>query len=128
MNENIKEKLLLKVEDDDATESVWHPRCLHGPTVLFYRESQTSSDGFYACSAYRNPKLCNFRMDQSKWKTDGLKRFSETREYPKATRRNDSDPTKHIEPLSQDDVHAQYFFDDKTLMFLAEQIRLLKIK
>lgn len=128
MNENIKEKLLLQVEDEDAAKCDRHPRCPHGPTVLFYRESQTPSEGFYACSAYRNPKHCNFRMDQSKWKASDLKPIPEAREYPKVTKENDLDPTKHLEPLSQDDVHAQYFFDDKALKFLAEQIRILEIR
>lgn len=128
MNENIKEKLLLQVEDEEASECDRHPRCAHGPTVLFYRESQMPSEGFYACSAYRNPKHCNFQMDQSKWKANDLKPFPKAREYPKVTKENGLDPTKHLQPLSQDDVHAQYFFDDKALKFLAEQIRILDIR
>lgn len=127
MGENINEKLLLQVEEDDTDQ---HPCCLHGPTVLFYRQSQKPCDGFYACSAYRNPKLCSFRMDYEKWKGNEHKRVPNIRAYPQ--RQNDSDPepdpTNHMKALSQDDVHAQYFFDQQALKFFEDQCRLLNIE
>ncbi|KAH8413686.1 hypothetical protein KR222_003934, partial [Zaprionus bogoriensis] len=125
--ENIKEKLLLQLEDEDSVERGRHPRCPHGPTVLFYRASQTPSDGFYACAAHRNPTLCNFRMERRDWQADDATRCSAVRDYPKATRQSAADPTKQLEPLSQDEVHAQYFFDEQALSFLAAQIRSLQI-
>ncbi|XP_017867604.1 PREDICTED: zinc finger CCHC domain-containing protein 4 [Drosophila arizonae] len=124
MDENINEKLLLQVEEDDTDQ---HPCCPHGPTVLFYRQSQQPSYGFYACSAYRNPKLCSFRMDYEKWKGNPQKQVPDIRAYPQQQNDADPDPTSHLKALSQDDVHAQYFFDQQALKFFADQCRLLKI-
>ena len=36
-----------------------NPYCAHGPTVVFTNEKKT----FYACSACRDHKLCNFYLD-----------------------------------------------------------------
>ncbi|KAM8713121.1 hypothetical protein ACLKA7_013437 [Drosophila subpalustris] len=129
MNENIKEKLLLQVEDYDADAADQHPSCRHGPTVLFYRQSETPNDGFYACSAYRNPKLCNFRINRIQWKGNKWKRSTEkVVDFPKAANCvNDPDPTSHLVALSQDDVHAQYFFDENALHFFADQCQALRI-
>ncbi|XP_032590921.1 rRNA N6-adenosine-methyltransferase ZCCHC4 [Drosophila grimshawi] len=121
----IRDKLLLQIEDDEWV----HPRCPHGPTVLFYRQSQKPNDGYYACSAHRNSKLCNFHMEFNKWQRNKLQRLLENvRDYPQSTRNDDdSDPTNNMEALSQDEVHAQYFFDPSALEFLAIQCRLLGI-
>lgn len=43
-----------------------HPRCKHGPTILFSRDvggMQGSVKKFYACSAYRNRKDCDFYQE-----------------------------------------------------------------
>lgn len=37
-----------------------HPRCVHGPTILFSREVKCVLRNFFACSAYRDRKHCNF--------------------------------------------------------------------
>lgn len=130
MNKEIaREKLLLQVEEDGADAADQHPCCPHGPTVLFYQQSETPRDGFYACSAHRNPKLCDFHMDKIQWKGNKLKRLPNVRAYPESMKEQiDPDPTNHLEALSQDEVHAQYFFDQKALEFFADQCRLLKIK
>ncbi|KAH8399104.1 hypothetical protein KR215_002288 [Drosophila sulfurigaster] len=127
MNENIKEKLLVEAEEDDASSAEQHPSCPHGPTVLFYRQSQTPADGFFACSAHRNPKLCDFRMNRLDWNGNQLPRCSKVLAYPKTNCARDSDPTSHLEALSQDDVHAQYFFDKNALRFFADQCQALDI-
>lgn len=106
------------MEEDGADAADQHPSCSHGPTVLFYRQSETPNDGFYACSAHRNPKLCDFRMNRIQWKGNKLRRSSDVVAFPHAKCTNDPDPTNHLEALSQDDVHAQYFFDEKALNFL----------
>ncbi|KRF79744.1 rRNA N6-adenosine-methyltransferase ZCCHC4 isoform X1 [Drosophila virilis] len=125
--EIVREKLLLQVEEDGADAADQHPCCPHGPTVLFYRQSETPGDGFYACSAHRNPKLCDFHMDKIQWKGNKLKRLPNVRDYPESMKeQSDPDPTNHLEALSQDEVHAQYFFDQKALEFFADQCRLLK--
>ncbi|XP_034111517.1 rRNA N6-adenosine-methyltransferase ZCCHC4 [Drosophila albomicans] len=127
MNENIKEKLLVEAEEDDASSAEQHPSCPHGPTVLFYRQSQTTADGFFACSAHRNPKLCDFRMNRLDWNGNQLPRCSKVLAYPKTNCTHDLDPTSHLVALSQDDVHAQYFFDENALRFFADQCQALEI-
>lgn len=52
---------------NDNTES---PHCPHGPTVLFQRHG--SNRAFYACSAFRDRKECQFFVwrddfDKAKW-------------------------------------------------------------
>ncbi|GLH02854.1 Zinc finger CCHC domain-containing protein 4 [Gryllus bimaculatus] len=37
-----------------------HPFCPHGPTLLFSRHTKKGDRKYYACSACRNRKLCNF--------------------------------------------------------------------
>lgn len=37
-----------------------HPRCAHGPTILFSREVKGVRRNFFACSACRERKHCNF--------------------------------------------------------------------
>ncbi|XP_030758764.1 rRNA N6-adenosine-methyltransferase ZCCHC4 [Sitophilus oryzae] len=37
-----------------------NPKCCHGPTLLFSRRTKDSTRKFYACSACRDRKLCNF--------------------------------------------------------------------
>ncbi|XP_012280842.1 zinc finger CCHC domain-containing protein 4 [Orussus abietinus] len=37
-----------------------HPKCPHGPTLLFERTCMNDTEKFYACSAYRNRKQCPF--------------------------------------------------------------------
>lgn len=50
----------LVVMNEDLTMGREHPHCFHGPTVLFYKSFQAPMDGFYACSAYRDRKLCDY--------------------------------------------------------------------
>ncbi|XP_018563680.1 zinc finger CCHC domain-containing protein 4 [Anoplophora glabripennis] len=37
-----------------------HPQCIHGPTILFSREVKGVRRNFFACSACRERKHCNF--------------------------------------------------------------------
>uniref|UniRef100_A0A1B0FHU2 CTCHY-type domain-containing protein n=1 Tax=Glossina morsitans morsitans TaxID=37546 RepID=A0A1B0FHU2_GLOMM len=50
-------KLLIKCEDETR-----HPRCPHGPTLLFYMKDKGPEEGFYACAAYRDRKLCSYNV------------------------------------------------------------------
>ncbi|XP_033247242.1 rRNA N6-adenosine-methyltransferase ZCCHC4 [Drosophila miranda] len=129
--ENTNEKLLLQVQEDWADEVEQHPSCQHGPTVLFYRQSQRPEQGYYACSAHRDSKLCNFHMAADKWERSRLKDVLVEINYPEASGHvlnpSDSDPTKSILALAQDKVNAQYFFDEAALDFLADQCRCLGI-
>jgi len=61
MNNNYG-NLKLILDSDIST----HPRCKHGPTLLFSRElggMPGTVKKFYACSAYRNRKDCDFYQD-----------------------------------------------------------------
>ncbi|KAH8401910.1 hypothetical protein KR009_008661 [Drosophila setifemur] len=130
MSDNNHEKLLLQMEDDDAEASEQHPRCLHGPTVLFYRQSQLPGQGYYACSAHRDSKLCNFHLPADQWTGHSSRIEPTRREYPKARTALDPDlpdPTMNIVALAQDKVNAQYFFDEAALQFLADQCQRLEI-
>lgn len=40
-----------------------HPSCPHGPALLFRRQNTR----FYACSACRNRKDCQFFMHEDEW-------------------------------------------------------------
>ena len=58
MNDNFG-SLKLLLDSDIST----HPRCKHGPTLLFSRHMGGTNGvvkNFYACSAYRNRKDCDF--------------------------------------------------------------------
>ncbi|XP_068147052.1 rRNA N6-adenosine-methyltransferase ZCCHC4 [Drosophila tropicalis] len=131
-NDLQKEKLLIQLEEDDAEASEQHPCCLHGPTILFYRQSQKPQDGFYACSAHRDAKLCKFQMPAAKWKGESIKRELSHRGHPHINQEKMEcskivDPTLSMRPLEQDAVNAQYFFDANALTFLAKQCQLLGI-
>lgn len=63
-----------------------------------------------------------------KWKGNQIKRVPDIRAYPQERYDEDPDPTSHLKALSQDDVHAQYFFDQQALKFIADQCCLLKIE
>ncbi|EFN79182.1 zinc finger CCHC domain-containing protein 4 [Harpegnathos saltator] len=70
-----------------GVECLWgdlkkHPQCPHGPTLLFNRYIDGESEKFYACSACRDRKLCNFyltygqelsKSEKSKWEQKGKK-------------------------------------------------------
>lgn len=51
----------IQVIIDNISEN---PPCPHGPTLLFVRKNER----FFACSAYRSRKYCNFFMLESKSK------------------------------------------------------------
>ncbi|XP_013108293.2 rRNA N6-adenosine-methyltransferase ZCCHC4 [Stomoxys calcitrans] len=53
-------KLSVKCEEEE--EGDIHPRCVHGPTVLFYYEDKGHQHGYYACSAHRDKKQCSFHV------------------------------------------------------------------
>lgn len=42
-----------------------HPRCPHGPTLLFSKEINGRKTNFFACAACRNRKDCNFFILES---------------------------------------------------------------
>ncbi|XP_037716934.1 rRNA N6-adenosine-methyltransferase ZCCHC4 [Drosophila subpulchrella] len=127
MLDNKGDKLLLEVEEDDADPEEQHPRCEHGPTVLFYRQSQHPEQGFYACSAHRDSKLCNFHLPADQWRGHTSSTPLPVRNYPSSSSksRNPSipDPTLSLTALSEDKVNAQYFFDEAALNFLANQCK-----
>ncbi|KAI8038357.1 rRNA N6-adenosine-methyltransferase ZCCHC4 [Drosophila gunungcola] len=127
MIENKGGKLLLEMEEDDADPGDQHPRCDHGPTVLFYRESQLPGQGYYACSAHRDSKLCNFQLPADQWKGHSSGNSVPERDYPsssgKPLKPAAPDPTLTLTALSQDKVNAQYFFDEAALNFLANQCK-----
>jgi len=127
MFDNKGDKLLLEVEDNDADPEEQHPRCEHGPTVLFYRQSQLPEQGFYACSAHRDSKLCNFHLPADQWRGHTSRTPLHMRIYPSSPSksRNPSipDPTLSLTALSEDKVNAQYFFDEAALNFLANQCK-----
>ncbi|KAL6262811.1 hypothetical protein P5V15_005601 [Pogonomyrmex californicus] len=55
------------MSDPRGVEYLWeslanHPRCPHGPTLLFGRYIKGEIDKFYACSACRDRKLCRFYL------------------------------------------------------------------
>lgn len=55
------------MDDTRGLECLWtdpsnHPRCPHGPTLLFGKYIDGSLEKFYACSACRDRKLCNFYL------------------------------------------------------------------
>jgi hypothetical protein len=61
MNDNFG-NLKLVLDSDIST----HPRCRHGPTLLFSRTMggmQGQVKKFYSCSAYRNRKDCDFYQE-----------------------------------------------------------------
>eukprot|EP00092_Neocalanus_flemingeri_P002026 GFUD01002163.1.p1 GENE.GFUD01002163.1~~GFUD01002163.1.p1 ORF type:complete len:515 (+),score=148.04 GFUD01002163.1:179-1723(+) len=61
MNDNFGNLKLLLDSDSSA-----HPRCKHGPTLLFSRQvggMEGIVKKFYACSAYRNRKDCDFYQE-----------------------------------------------------------------
>jgi len=61
MNDNFG-SLKLLLDSDIST----HPRCKHGPTLLFSRHMGGTNGvvkNFYACSAYRNRKDCDFYQE-----------------------------------------------------------------
>ncbi|KAH8337778.1 hypothetical protein KR067_002771, partial [Drosophila pandora] len=125
------DKLVLIVEEDDAEPAEQHPRCQHGPTVLFYRQSQLPSQGYFSCSAHRDSKLCSFHLPADQWKGYNSIDLPSVKGYPEYIRPRDpnslEDPTKNITALSQDKVNAQYFFDEAALDFLVEQCKNLGI-
>ncbi|KAK0164843.1 hypothetical protein PV328_003415 [Microctonus aethiopoides] len=41
-----------------------HPKCPHGPTLLFGKRIDDELKQFYACSACRDRKLCNFYLEK----------------------------------------------------------------
>ncbi|XP_023024649.1 rRNA N(6)-adenosine-methyltransferase ZCCHC4 [Leptinotarsa decemlineata] len=43
-----------------------HPCCPHGPTILFSRHVKKSAEKFFACSACRDRKFCNFFLPEEK--------------------------------------------------------------
>ncbi|XP_037810780.1 rRNA N6-adenosine-methyltransferase ZCCHC4 [Lucilia sericata] len=65
-------KLLIKCEDEEEGEP--HPHCAHGPTLLFYYEDKSPREGYYACSAYRDKKLCSFNLPAKELTTKHLSR------------------------------------------------------
>lgn len=125
------DKLLLVVEEDDAEPAEQHPRCQHGPTVLFYRQSQLPNQGYFSCSAHRDSKLCSFHLPADQWKGPNSTELPSVKAYPENSRPRDpnvlEDPTKNLSALSQDKVNAQYFFDEAALDFLVEQCKILGI-
>lgn len=131
MCDNKSDKLLIQAEEQNAEAGEQHPRCEHGPTVLFYRQSQLPGQGYYACSAHRDSKLCNFHLPADQWsgQTSGMEPGE--RDYPSLARKGPDptfpDPTLSLTALSQDKVNAQYFFDEAALNFLAEQCRVLGV-
>lgn len=52
-----------------------HPQCPHGPTTLFSRRiDNTKRRNFFACSACRDRKQCQFFVyedELTKWQTSG---------------------------------------------------------
>jgi hypothetical protein len=61
MNDNFG-NLKLHLDSDIST----HPRCKHGPTLLFSRHmggTQGVVKNFYVCAAYRNRKDCDFYQE-----------------------------------------------------------------
>ena len=48
-----------KVEIDFQSDISKHPKCVHGPTLLFSRGGKK----FYACSAFRGRKDCDFYLE-----------------------------------------------------------------
>lgn len=125
MFDNKSDKLLLEMEEDDAAPEDQHPRCEHGPTVLFHRQSQLPDQGYYACSAHRDSKLCNYHLPADQWKGQTTRTALTKRDYPLPCRKPANpaicDPTLNLTALSQDKVNAQYFFDEAALNFLANQ-------
>lgn len=125
MFDNKSDKLLLEMEEDDAAPEDQHPRCEHGPTVLFHRQSQLPDQGYYACSAHRDSKLCNYHLPADQWKGQTTRTALTKRDYPLPCRKPANpaicDPTLSLTALSQDKVNAQYFFDEAALNFLANQ-------
>ncbi|RLU20468.1 hypothetical protein DMN91_007078 [Ooceraea biroi] len=54
-----------------GVECLWgdlenHPQCPHGPTLLFGRYCASELHKFYACSACRDRKMCNFYLEYGK--------------------------------------------------------------
>ncbi|XP_058808006.1 rRNA N6-adenosine-methyltransferase ZCCHC4 [Phymastichus coffea] len=43
-----------------------HPQCIHGPSLMFGRETDGNLYKFYACSACRDRKLCSFSLEYGK--------------------------------------------------------------
>lgn len=64
-------RLVVKCEDDE--EGDVHPRCIHGPTVLFYYEDEPHMS-YYACAAYRDNKFCPFNIAAKDLTTKHLRR------------------------------------------------------
>ncbi|KAH8254707.1 hypothetical protein KR032_011779 [Drosophila birchii] len=125
------DKLLIQAEEDDAEAGEQHPRCEHGPTVLFHRQSQLPGQGYYACSAHRDSKLCSFHLPAEEWSGQSSGTELAERDYPSLAGKEVDpalpDPTVGLTALSQDKVNAQYFFDEAALNFLAEQCRVLGV-
>ncbi|XP_073845805.1 rRNA N(6)-adenosine-methyltransferase ZCCHC4 [Musca autumnalis] len=165
-NEDKHKRLIVKCEDDE--EGDIHPRCVHGPTILFYYEDQGPEHGYYGCSAYRDKKLCSFHLPASELNVKHFRRQYDTStvEYRNLRKKfleghedqkhyclscnkplvNDElqqhlnhnvkqnlvkryleDPTLFLPPLNNDKAQAQYFFDDKSLLFFVNTLRDLKI-
>ncbi|XP_034940020.1 rRNA N6-adenosine-methyltransferase ZCCHC4 [Chelonus insularis] len=53
-----------------------HPKCAHGPTLLFQRTyNDNKIKYFYACSACRDRKLCNFYLEKDQQMTLSQKKL-----------------------------------------------------
>uniref|UniRef100_A0A1B0BH43 Uncharacterized protein n=1 Tax=Glossina palpalis gambiensis TaxID=67801 RepID=A0A1B0BH43_9MUSC len=53
------DKLLINCEGETR-----HPHCPHGPTLLVYMKDEDLEEGFYACAAFRDRKLCNYHVPE----------------------------------------------------------------
>eukprot|EP00124_Ichthyophonus_hoferi_P005316 Ihof_evm1s739 gene=Ihof_evmTU1s739 len=49
------------------------PQCMHGPTLLFERYMKGDTKRFFACSAYRDRRECDFYCEEDKVRRDQAK-------------------------------------------------------
>lgn len=70
LSKSVAKPLPVEVVPEDVSS---HPKCLHGPTLLFANEKGR----FYACSLCRNKKDCTLHISEDDWARESEKKRNE---------------------------------------------------